>query len=92
MKSTKIDELAQLVHDRGMSGDRTHAHIEHIERSQLVPLHRVHQHLPLTRATILQWERAGIIRVYRPNSRRSYVHIDDLMRAWQQCADGHNAA
>lgn len=89
MKPNKLDELAQLVHDGTVDATRLHGHID---RSQLVPLHRVHEHLPLTRATILQWERAGIIRVYRPNSRRSYVHIDDLMRAWQQCADGHNAA
>lgn len=83
----KLDELASLVNAGRVDGDRLH---EHVNAAQLVPLHRVHEHLPLSRSTILRWERDGWIRIYRPNSRRSFVHIDDLMHAWQACAGGDN--
>ena len=83
----KLDELAALVQTGRVDGDRLH---EHVNAAQLVPLHRVHEHLPLSRWTILRWERAGLITIYRPNSRRSFVHIDDLMHAWQACAGGEH--
>lgn len=53
---------------------------------EFVPLSQVPRRVPVSRTTVLRWEREGLITLYRPSSRRTLVPIRRVIELWHQCA------
>lgn len=53
---------------------------------EFVPLSQVPRRVPVSRTTVLRWEREGLITLYRPSARRTLVPIRRVIELWHQCA------
>ena len=53
---------------------------------EFVPLSQVPKRIPVSRTTVLRWEREGLITLYRPSPRRTLVPIRRVVELWNECA------
>lgn len=50
---------------------------------QFVGLTAVRRHVPVGRRTLLGWEAAGLLTIWRPNTRRAYVDLQEVLELWE---------
>lgn len=59
---------------------------------QFVGLTAVRRHVPVGRRTLLNWEAEGLLTIWRPNARRAYVDLQEVLQLWEGSSSKKDSA